>query len=219
MSRLRVDLVRALRILRTAPGFAMASLLALALGIGATTAIFGFVDAVLLKPLPFREPDRLLLVYERNPASKKYKVFVAPTNFAAWRDRSRALEAMAAISDTHLNLTAGPNGHVEPEELKAERVSANLFQLLGVEAIVGRVFRPGEDQPKQANVALLSHSLWQRRFGADPGIAGKPVRLRDQSYTVVGVLPPGFFVKEPGVEIFLPLVLNPNDLVPAARAP
>jgi putative ABC transport system permease protein len=211
MSRLRVDLVRALRILRTAPGFAMASLLALALGIGATTAIFGFVDAVLLKPLPFHDPGRLLLVYERNPASKKYKVFVAPANFGAWRGRSRSLEAMAAISDTHLNLTAGPNGRVEPEELKAERVSANLFQLLGVEAIVGRVFRPEEDQPGHANVALLSYSLWQRRFGADPAISGKPVRLRDQSYTMVGVLPPGFAVKEPGVEIFLPLVLNPND--------
>jgi putative ABC transport system permease protein len=211
MSRLSVDVSFALRVLRSAPGFAVASLLALALGIGATTAIFSFVDAVLLKPLPFRDPSRLLLVYERNPASQKYKVFVAPANFGAWRDQSRSLEAMGAISDSHINLTGGPNGRIEPEELKAERVSANLFQLLGVEAVVGRVFRPGEDQPGHANVVVLSYALWQRRFGADPAISGKPVRLRDQSYVVVGVLPAGFAVKEPGVEIFLPLVLNPND--------
>jgi putative ABC transport system permease protein len=211
MSGLSVDLGRAVRALRSAPGFTTASLLALALGIGATTAIFSFVDAVLLKPLPFRDPSRLLLVYERNPAAKKYKLFVAPANFAAWRDQSRSLEAMAAISDTHLNLTAGPNGRVEPEELKAERVSANLFELLGTEAVAGRVFLRGEDQPAQANVVLLGYSLWQRRFAADPAIPGKTVRLRDQTYVVVGVLPPGFAVIEPGVEIFLPLVLNPND--------
>jgi putative ABC transport system permease protein len=211
MSRLRVDVGRALRVLTGAPGFAAASLLALALGIGATTAIFSFVDAVLLKPLPFRDPGRLLVVYERNPAGKKDKVFVAPANFGVWRERSRSLEAMAAISDTHINLTGGANGRVEPEELKAERVSAGLFDLLGVEAVVGRVFRPAEDQPGHANVALLGYSLWQRRFGADPAISGKSVRLRDQSYVVVGVLPPAFALKEPGVEIFLPLVLNPND--------
>ena len=211
MSRLNLDVRRALRVLTGAPGFASASLLALALGIGATTAIFSFVDAVLLKPLPFRDPGRLLLLYERNPVAKKEKLFVAPANFAAWRDRSRSLEVMAALSDTHINLTGGPNGRVEPEELKAERVSAALFQLLGVEAVVGRVFRQEEDQPGRANVAVLAYSLWQRRFGADQAISGKSIRLRDQSYVVVGVLPPGFEVKEPGVEIFLPLVLNPAD--------
>ncbi len=115
---------------------------------------------------------------------------------------------MAAIQDLKVNLTGGPNGHIEPEELKGERVSASLFPLLGVQAAVGRCFRPEEDLPGHTNVVLLSHSLWQRRFGGDPGIAGKTIRLRDQPYTVVGVLPPAFAVIESGVDVFLPLGLN-----------
>ena len=121
------------------------------------------------------------------------------------------MEQMAAVQDTRLSLTGGPNGHVDPEELKAERVSAGLFPLLGVEPVVGRAFRPEEDQPGHANFVLLSHSLWQRRFAADPAIAGKTIRLRDQPYTVVGVLPPAFAVIETGVDVFLPLALNASD--------
>ena len=118
---------------------------------------------------------------------------------------------MAAVQDTRLSLTGGPNGHVDPEELKAERVSAGLFPLLGVEPVVGRAFRPDEDQPGHAHFVMLGYSLWQRRFAADPSIAGKTIRLRDQPYTVVGVLPPDFAVMETGVDVFLPLALNAAD--------
>jgi putative ABC transport system permease protein len=183
----------------------------LALGIGAATAIFSAVDAVLLKPLPFRDPEQLLVIWEKSPAHDRYRMFVARGNFWEWRGASRTIAGMAAIQGAHLNLTGGPNGHVEPEELKAERVSADLFPLLGVQPVVGRVFRPEEDLPGHTNFALLSHSLWQRRFGADRAIAGKAIRLRDQSYTVVGVLPAGFSVLDSDVDLWLPLGFNPGD--------
>ncbi len=206
------DLRYGARLLGKAADFTAFSLLALALGIGATTAIFGVVDTVLLKPLPFRDPDRLVVIWEKNPSQNRYKLYVAPGNFLAWQKEIRSVEQVAAIHENlHINLTGGPNGHIDPEELKMERVSANLFPLLGVQAVVGRTFRSEEDQPGRANFALLSHSLWQRRFGGDPQIAGKAIRLRDQPYLVVGVLPPGFAVMEPGVDVFVPLALNPND--------
>jgi len=138
-------------------------------------------------------------------------MFASGGNFVEWQTRSRTLEGFAAIQDTRLNLTAGPNGHVEPEELKAERVSAGLFPLLGVQPVVGRAFRLEEDQPGHTASVLLSYPLWQRRFGADSAIAGKSVRLRDQSFTVLGVLPAGFAVLEPGVDVWVPLGFNPAD--------
>jgi putative ABC transport system permease protein len=205
------DLRYGARLLAKAPAFTIVALLTLALGMGAFTAMFSVVDAVLLKPLPFREAERLLVIWEKNPTQNRYRMFVAPANFLAWQKQGRALERMAALQEARLNLTAGPNGHIDPEELKVERVSAGLFPLLGVEAAVGRTFRPDEDQPGRANFALLSHSLWQRRFAGDPGIAGKTIRLRDQPFIVVGVLPPAFAVIETGVDLFVPLALNPSD--------
>jgi putative ABC transport system permease protein len=206
------DLRYGARLLGKAPDFTVVALLALALGMGATTAIFGVVNSVLLKPLPFRDPERLLVLWEQNPAQNLYKLYVAPANFQAWQKGIRSLEQVAAIHEhVRINLTGGPNGHIDPEELKAERVSANLFGLLGVQAVVGRTFLPEEDRPGRVNFALLSYSLWQRRFGGDRQIAGKSIRLRDQPYTVVGVLPPDFEVMEPGVDIFVPLGLDPND--------
>jgi putative ABC transport system permease protein len=205
------DLRYGIRLLGKAPGFTAVALLTLALGMGAATAIFSVVDTVLLKPLPFRDAEHLFVIWEKNPTQNRYKLPVAPANFLAWQKQSRAVEQMAALQDTRLSLTGGPNGHIDPEELKAERVSASLFPMLGVEPRLGRTFRSEEDQPGHANVVLLSYSLWQRRFGGDPAIAGKAIRLRDQPYTVVGVLPPAFAVLEPGVDIFLPLALNPSD--------
>src|ERR1035437_9014494 len=205
------DLRYGVRLLGKAPGFTTVAVVTLALGIGAATAIFSVVDTVLLKPLPFRDAERLLVIWEKNPSQNRYKLFVAPTNFLAWQERSHAVEQMAALQDVRVSLTGGPNGHIDPEELKGERVSATLFPLLGVQPKLGRTFRPEEDQPGRADVVLLSHSLWQRRFAGDPGIAGKTIRLRDQPYTVVGVLPPAFAVMEAGVDVFIPLSLNPGD--------
>src|SRR4051794_624129 len=192
------DLRYGVRLLAKAPAFTTVALLTLALGMGAATAIFSVVDAVLLKPLPFRDAERLLVIWERNPSQDRNKMFVAPANFLAWQRQSRTVEQMAAVMEARINLTGGPNGHIDPEELKCERVSASLFPLLGVEPGLGRIFRPEEDLPGHANFVMLSHSLWQRRFAGDPGIAGKAIRLRDQPYTVVGVLPPNFAVIENG---------------------
>ena len=205
------DLRYGARRLAKDPAFTAVALLALTLGMGSTATIFSVVDTVLLKPLPFRDAERLLVIWEKNPSQNRYRMFVAPANFLAWQKQSRAVEQMAALQEGRLNLTGGPNGHIDPEELKVERVTASLFPLLGVEPKVGRTFRPEEDQPGRTNFVLLSHALWQRRFAGDPGIAGKTIRLRDQPYTVVGVLPPAFAVMEPGVEVFVPLGLNPGD--------
>jgi putative ABC transport system permease protein len=210
------DLRHGVRLLGKAPGFTAVAVLTLALGMGAATAIFSVVDTVLLKPLPFRDAERLLVIWEKNPSQNRFRMYVAPANFVAWQKQGRAVEQMAAVQDMRVNLTGGPNGHIDSEELKGERVSASLFPLLGVEPQVGRPFRPEEDQPGRANFALLSHSLWQRRFAGDPGIAGKTIRLRDQPYTVVGVLPPAFAVLETGVDVFVPLALNPSDTRAAA---
>ncbi|SPE35746.1 conserved membrane hypothetical protein [Candidatus Sulfopaludibacter sp. SbA3] len=205
------DVRHGARILGKTPAFTVTALLALALGIGTTTAIFSVVDAVLLKPLPFRDAQQILVIFEKSPAHNLYRMYVARSNFWEWRRQSATLSGMAAIQEAQINLMGGPNGRIEPEELKAERVSAGLFSLLGVQAKVGRTFLPEEDQAGHANFALLSYSLWQRRFGGDSAIAGKTIRLRDQSYTVAGVLPAGFSVLQPDVDLYVPLVLNPND--------
>ncbi|MGB7763102.1 MAG: ABC transporter permease, partial [Bryobacteraceae bacterium] len=205
------DLRRGVRLWWNARGMAALALVALALGIGAATAIFSVVNAVLLQPLPFRDAGQLLVIWEKNAPLQKDELFVAGVNFDEWRQRSQTVAAMAAIQDVHINLTRGPNGHLDAEEVKAERVSATLFPLLGVQPVLGRGFLPDEDTPARADVAVLSYELWQRRFGADPSIPGKAVRLRGLSYTVVGVMPPGFFILEPAVDVWIPLGLNPSN--------
>src|ERR1017187_810915 len=140
------DLRYGVRLLGKSPAFTVIALLTLALGTGATTAIFSVVDTVLLKPLPFRDPQNLLVIYEKNPTQKLRKMFVAPVNYLVW-SKARSLDQVAALQDVRINLTGGPNGPIDPEELKAEKVSAGFFPLLGVDAIVGRCFRPEEDRP------------------------------------------------------------------------
>jgi putative ABC transport system permease protein len=189
MALLGWDLRHAVRLLRKSPGVTLVSLAALALGMGAATAIFSVADAVLFKPLGFREPERLLVVWEKNFAQNKSKMLPAAGNFLQWRSQSRALESFGAFQDVHVNLSGGPGGPIEPEELAAQRVTAGLFPMLGVQPIVGRGFTQEDDQPGHTNCALLSYSLWQRRFAGDRSIAGQTIRLRDQSYTVIGVMP------------------------------
>src|SRR5579885_2955672 len=119
------------RLLWKAPWFSVVALVTLGLGIGAATSIFSVVNSVLLRPLPFQAPERLAIVWEKNAAQHKFKLFVAAGKFRDWQQQSHSWQAMAAINDTRINLTGGPNGHIEPEELRAERVSASLFPLLG----------------------------------------------------------------------------------------
>src|SRR6202789_3159002 len=211
MRQLGQDFRFGVRLLTKAPGFTAVALATLALGIGAATSIFSVVDAVVFKPLPFHDPDRVLVLWEKNPSLNRFRMAVAVGNFREWSQQARMVEGVAGVFDSRINLTGGPNGCVDPEELMVERVSASMFPMLGVQPILGRAFQPEEDRPGHANFALLSHSLWQRKLAADPSIAGKTIRLRDLPYTVVGVLPAGFGVLDPSVDVYVPLALNAHD--------
>ena len=178
------DLRYGLRTLIKNPGFTIVAVIALALGIGANSAIFSVVNAVLLRPLPYKNPDQLVVIWENATHLGFPKDTPSPANFLDWRQQSSLFEGMAAFAERSFNLT----GVGEPERLDGRRVSANLFEMLGVKPIVGRTFVPQEDQPG-TKVVLLNESLWKRRFGGDPAVVGRAVNLNGEPYTVVGVLP------------------------------
>ena len=187
------DVRYGLRMLGKNPAFTAIAVVALALGIGANSAIFSVVDAVLLRPLPFRNPGQLVMLWENAAHLGFPRDTPSPANFLDWQKQSTSFTGMAAMIERSFNLT----GIGEPERLEGRRVSANLFQLLGVSARLGRTFVPEDDKPG-THVVLLSHSLWQRRFGSDPGVIGRALTLDGESYSVVGVMPP--LVQLPGYE-------------------
>jgi len=209
MDQLARDLRFAARSFRRSPGLTLAALLALGLGVGATAAIYTVVDAVLVEPLPYPEPDELVLLIDSNPEAGFPRFSASPPNFADWREQSESFEHMAAFSRANLALDA-PG--VEPERLSGATVGAGFFEALAVEPLHGRVFRPEEDLPGGESVAILGHGLWQRRFGSNPEIVGRTVTVNGQARRVVGVMPGGFaFPSE--VEIWVPLALeiDPNQ--------
>ncbi|PYK56620.1 MAG: hypothetical protein DME48_00585 [Verrucomicrobia bacterium] len=178
------DLRYAMRTLAKNPAFTSIAIIAIALGIGANTAIFSVVNAVLLRPLPFKNPEQLVMVWENATHLGFPKNTPSPPDFLDWQRQNTVFTGMAAMAERSFNLT----GIGEPERLDGRRVSANLFDLLGVPALLGRTFVPDDDRPG-AHVVLLSHSLWQRRFGSDPSVIGRPVILNGESFTVIGVMP------------------------------
>ena len=180
------DLRYGLRTLLKNPGFTIVAVTALALGIGANSAIFSVVNAVLLRPLPFKNPEQLVMVWENATHAGFPKNTPSPPNFLDWQRQNTVFTGMAAMAERSFNLT----GVGEPERLDGRRVSANLFEVLGVSPLLGRTFVPDDDRPG-AHVVLLRYSLWQRRFGSDPNIIGRAVTLNGQSYTVIGVMPRG----------------------------
>jgi putative ABC transport system permease protein len=198
MQTLLQDLRYAFRLLAKSPGFTAIAILTLALGIGANTAIFSVVNGVLLRPLSFRDPSRLVIVAEKSPYPT---ISTSYQNFVDWRDQSRSFESMEATRAAGLSLT----GAGEPELLIARMATAGLFPLLGVEAREGRTFLPEEDRAGSAPVVLLTYGLWRRRFGGSKEIIGKPITLDSRPYTVVGVLPPGFQLLQPA-DVFVPFV-------------
>jgi len=198
MQNLLQDLRFAFRLLAKSPGFTAIAILTLALGIGANTAIFSVVNGVLLRPLSFRDPSRLVIVAEKSPFPT---ISTSYQNFVDWRDQSRSFESMEGTRSTGLSLT----GAGDPELLTARMATAGLFSLLGVEAREGRTFLPEEDKAGSAPVVLLTYGLWQRRFGGSREIIGKPITLDSRPYTVVGVLPPGFQLLQPA-DVFVPFV-------------
>ncbi|HKG12700.1 MAG TPA: ABC transporter permease [Pyrinomonadaceae bacterium] len=207
------DLRYGLRTLRKHPGFTAVAVIALALGIGANTAIFSVVNTVLLRPLPYKDPDRLVMVWEDATRSGYPRDTPAAANFVDWRDQNGVFEGMAALADQSFNLT----GMGDPERLEGKRASANLFGLLGVEPLLGRGFLPEDDRPGGPRVAVLSHGLWQRRFGSDPKVVGRSLELNGQSYEVVGVMPQSFQFPSPEYELWVPIAFTQQEAASRGR--
>jgi putative ABC transport system permease protein len=209
MSDIGQDLRYALRMLLKNPGFASVAILALALGIGANTAIFSVDNTVLLQPLPYKNPKELVMVWENATHLGFPKDTPSPANFLDWRGQNTVFTGMAAMARKNFNLT----GVGEPERLDGRRVSANLFDLLGVQPRLGRGFLPQEDTPG-THVVILSHGLWQRRFGSDPRIIGQALNLNGESYSVVGGMPPGVGVPRGGNwkdQLWVPIAFPSED--------
>ena len=188
MESLIRDVRFAVRTMMKKPGFTAVAIIIMALGIGANTAIFSLVRAVLLRPLPFADPDRLVMVWEDASYVGFPKNTPAPGNFADWRSRNDVFEAMAAFRFVDFNLT----GDGPPDKIYAYGVTAEFFPVLGVQPALGRVFTAEEDRPEGGNVAIISYPLWQSRYGGDASIVGRDILLNDTKYTVVGVMPRGF---------------------------
>ena len=190
MTALFNDVRYGFRMLAKNPGFTVAAVLTLALGIGANTAIFSVVHAVLLKPLPYKDADRLVIVWEQNPERGWYRNIVSAANLLDWRKQNDVFNGMAAVDPQKAFNLAGTGN---PEEVWGERVTTNLFTLLGVGPIMGRDFLPEEDKPGGPRVVILSYGLWERRYGGDAKLVGKQISLNNESYTVVGIMPSGFY--------------------------
>lgn len=203
------DLQFGWRMLRKSPGFTAVAVLTLALGIGANTAIFSVINAVLLRPLPYRNPQRLLWTTLQFPRGHIIRSFVPQSVYFAWRDQNDVFSGIAA---THFGGDFTVTGAGLPERIPAMGVSANFLPVLGVELARGRSFTAEEDRPGGPRAAILSYALWQSRYSGDPGIPGRPIMLDNNDYSVVGVLPANF--KFPGSErqpqVFVPLAA-PTD--------
>ncbi len=198
MNSFMQDVRYALRRLRSTPGFTLVAVLTLALGIGANSAIFTVINAVLLRALPYHDPDRLVLLSEH---TDRFPLLSASyQNFSDWRDQSHSFTGMGAVRNLGMNLT----GSGDAERLTAQMATANLFELLGVQAYRGRTFLAEEDRPGANGVAMISYGLWQRRFGGLVQVMGRALTLDGRPYTVIGVLPPGFQVLQQTPEVVVP---------------
>ena len=201
------DLRYAVRLLRKAPVFTIAAIGTLALGIGANTTIFSLVQTVLLRPLPYQNPDQVVIVWEDASKAGFPRNTPAPGNFNDWRANNISFSGMAAARGVIANLTKdGP-----PELVLGRGVTPNFFEVLGVRPVVGRLFTPADDRIG-VNVVVISHALWQRRFGGDPDIVGRPILMSDVKYEVVGVAPRSFVFLNREIDYWVPIQLAPNQV-------
>ena len=191
MNTLIQDLSYGFRMLMKHRGVTAIAVLTLALGIGANTAIFSVVNAVLLNPLPYKDPDRLVSLWENVPTHGRWRA--APANFFDWKKQNTVFEDVVAFGGAAMTLT----GDGEPEQLHGARVSSGYFAVVGVEPVLGRSFTNDEHEPGKGQVVILGHSLWQRRYGSDTNIVGRNLILDGAGYTVVGVMPPGIHPVRP----------------------
>ena len=207
MDLLLQDLRYAARGLARSPAFTIAAIVAIALGVGANTAMFSVVNTVLLRQLPYRDPARLVLLWERNLSAKEQHNSVSPANFLAWRDATHAFDAMAAWIDTPASLTSAGQ---DPQSVQVRYVSAEVFPILGVTPTLGRVYSKAEDAEGAPRVAVISHELWQQRFAGRGDVIGRPFSLGGVPYTIVGVLPNDFRFFQ-GVEVWAPIRFGAAD--------
>ena len=211
MENLFQDLRYCFRTMLKSPGFAAVAVLSLAIGIGANTSIFSAINAVMLRPLPFKDPDRLMAVDRTSPDPVNPVSPWSYPKFEALRANNEVFEEVAAVSLQSFPLTETEN----PERLQVEMVSASYFPMLGVEAIQGRTFAPEEDQtPGTHPVVLISHGLWERRFGSEPGVIGQTISLNKVRLNVIGVLPEGFKGQSGTVEAWVPMMMAPQLTFP-----
>ena len=208
MEQLIRDSRFALRTMARKPGFTAVAIIIMALGIGANTAIFSLVRAVLLRPFPFANPDRLVMVWEDAAYVGFPKNTPAPANYADWKAQNEVFEDMAAVSNRDFNLT----GDGEPEKVYAYAVVGSFFPVLGVEPALGRVIDAEDDRPGANKVAVISYSLWQTRYGGDRDLLGRDILLNDEKYSVVGVMPRGFQFLDPDIRLWVPLGFTPQQL-------
>ena len=207
MENLLKDIRYGIRGLLKRPGFTVIALVTLALGIGANTAIFSVVNAVLLRPLPFQKPEELVIVWEDATFAGFPHNTPAPANYVDWKAQNQSFADMAASNETSFNLT----GDGEPERVSAYAVSANFFPLLGVQPLLGRSFTPEEDRPGGAKAVVLSYGLWQSRYGGDRNILNREILLDGEKHAVAGVMPASFQFFAKDVRVWVPMALTQED--------
>ena len=214
VAQIFADIRHAARMLRQSPGFTAAAMLTLAIGIGANTAVFSVTDLLLLRPLPFANADRLVILWNRSPGLNIAEDWFSTGQYFDIKTGHRGFEAVAIAIGANYTLS----GNGEPERVGVIRVSSNLLPMLGASAATGRLFRPEEDQPGRANVAVLSHGMWMRHYGSDPHVIGRPIVLNGVAYDIVGVLPPQFSLPR-DVLPTLGVISTGDVLLPLALAP
>jgi putative ABC transport system permease protein len=210
MTRAIQDLKYGIRVLRKSPGFAIVAVVVLALGIGANTAIFSVVNAVLIRPLPFHDPDRIVGVWHVPPPKSfpgMTRFSVSAANYVDWQRQNTVFQNMAIYSSKSLDITGGD----KPEHVRAVRVSGDFFNVLGVKPILGRTFLPDEDQLGHHQEAVLTYSFWQSRFGADRSIVGRQIMLNNEPYTVIGVMGPKITYPDWNQKLWLPMAWTPKE--------
>src|SRR5262245_21413 len=200
------DLRYGMRMLLKNKGFTAVAAMTLMLGIGANTAIFSVVNAVLLRPLPFPEPERIVWLRESHPPSNLPQLSVTFPTFLDWRSQNQVFAQMAAYREDGFNLQAGD----EPKRVNGARVTVDFFATLGVRPEVGRAFLPQEDAPGGERVVILSQALWRQSFGGDPQLVGRQIKVDGQACTVVGIMPPGFSYPQDDTQLWLPYALDPK---------
>ncbi len=211
MNTLFQDLRYGLRILLKQPGFTLVAVVTLALGIGANTAIFSLVNSILLQPLPFREPDRVVRLIQASPKLGLSTWGVSQANFGAYREQNRSFELMALYNSYGAtNFT----GEGEPERLPTASVTADYFKVFGVNALLGRTFMEGEDVQGNNQVCVLSHAFWQRRFGGDQNIIGRKLTLNNIPTQIVGVMPDAFKFPRREIDLWVPMALDTKRTAP-----